>query len=143
MILEHNDAGALGVIVNRPLDEELGDELGEWRSFLTPPSTVFDGGPVEPMALIGIARRDVGWESVDLSVGPQFTVERLRVFRGYSGWGAGQLDNEIEQGAWMVFAANDEDLFTTVPGGMWRSVLRRQGGRTAWVADAPDDLSMN
>ena len=62
------------------------------------------------------------------------------MFRGYSGWGPGQLEGEIEAGAWLVLDPDPNDLFTGEPDELWRSVLRRQPGRLAWLADAPDDL---
>jgi putative transcriptional regulator len=46
-------------------------------------------------------------------------------------------------GAWMVFDARHDDIFTSDPTNLWRRVLRRQGGRTAWIANAPEDLSAN
>ena len=67
----------------------------------------------------------------------------LRVFRGYSGWGPEQLDDELAEGSWMVLAAELSDVFSPSPFNLWRTVVRRQGGRLAWVANAPDDLSAN
>src|SRR4029079_16642795 len=51
-VLEHNEDGALGVVLNRPLDDELVEGLDSWNDLLTPPSVLFEGGPVEPNALI-------------------------------------------------------------------------------------------
>jgi len=65
------------------------------------------------------------------------------VFRGYSGWGPEQLDDELAEGTWMVLPAELSDVFSPSPAALWRAVLRRQGGRLAWVANAPDDLSAN
>jgi putative transcriptional regulator len=65
------------------------------------------------------------------------------VFQGYSGWAPGQLDAELSVGAWMVLPAEPADVFGPSPETLWRDVLRRQGGRTAWLANAPDDLSAN
>jgi len=70
-------------------------------------------------------------------------ITKLRIFRGYAGWSPGQLDAEIDVGAWMVFDAEIDDVFTDQPDLLWRRVIRRQGGRLAWIADAPDDLSAN
>jgi putative transcriptional regulator len=67
----------------------------------------------------------------------------VRIFRGYAGWGPGQLEGEIESGAWLVLDAEPDDVFAAEPDELWRSVLRRQGGRLAWLASAPDDLSAN
>jgi putative transcriptional regulator len=87
-----------------------------------------------------------GLGSIDLTLDPSEVaagVLALRVFRGYSGWGPSQLDEELAVGAWMVFDARSDDVFTAEPDGLWRRVVARQGGRVAWLANAPDDLSTN
>ena len=165
-VLEHHDDGALGLVLNRPSPEELGDALRSWAAMQSDPSLVFVGGPVEPDALIAIARvreplptpTDEDDEdthlaplsgdlaSADLAADPDDVVDAisvLRVFRGYAGWGPGQLDGEIEAGAWLVLDPEPTDLFTDAPDDLWRIVLRRQPGRLAWLASAPDDLSAN
>jgi putative transcriptional regulator len=84
--------------------------------------------------------------SIDLGLDPTLITERvveLRVFRGYSGWGPGQLDHELGEGAWMVLPSERNDVFSPTPDDLWRAVIRRQGGRIAWIANAPDDLSTN
>jgi putative transcriptional regulator len=159
-VLEHSDEGALGVVINRPTDEHLDEPLDRWIDLQAPPGSVFDGGPVEPDALIALAhaRRPVEEPtpelspivglvvSADLSVDPALVapdVEAVRVFRGYAGWGPGQLEIEIEAGAWLVLDPVPGDLFTGEPDALWRDVLRRQGGRLSWLATVPDDLSAN
>lgn len=156
-VLEHTADGAVGVVLNRPLGEGLPDALERWEPYLSSPAELFSGGPVELDALIALARLEGpladAWSSVtddlgsvDLADDPLHVadrVERLRVFRGYSGWGPLQLDGELAEGMWIVLPAVDSDVFDTAPDTLWRRVLRRQGGRLAWVADAPDDLSTN
>lgn len=159
-MLEHHDEGALGVIINRPIGEELREPLDRWTDLQPTPQSVFLGGPVEPDALIALARTKQPLQeatdelapvagtiaSADLTADPAFvaaSVEAVRIFRGYAGWGPGQLENEIDAGAWLVLDAEPGDLFDAEPDVLWRTVLRRQGGRLAWLADAPDDLSAN
>lgn len=157
-MIEHNDQGAIGVVINRPTDEDTISGLERWFDRLTPPATVFSGGPVELDALIGLACGECtgesgGWAlsrngvgTVDLSMSPYEldpTPRHLRLFRGYSGWAPWQLDGELEAGAWIVLDALPSDPFSEQPDELWRSVLRRQGGRLAWIAQAPDDLSSN
>jgi putative transcriptional regulator len=159
-VLEHHGEGALGVVLNRPTDEALGEPLERWTDLLSEPATVFEGGPVELDALIALALAHQPLEgptdelspvagrvaSADLSTDPAFvagSVSQVRIFRGYAGWGPGQLDGEIEAGAWLVVDAEHDDVFAVAPGALWRTVLRRQGGRVAWLAEAPDDLSAN
>lgn len=143
LMLEHNDVGALGVVLNRPRPEGEIEGLEAWWDRLAPPAVVFSGGPVETDALIALAHTDGGWESLDLAGPPPDGVRDVRIFRGYSGWSPGQLEYEIDEGAWMVFDAVPGDLVSVRPHELWRVVLRRQGGRLAWIADAPDHLSLN
>jgi putative transcriptional regulator len=159
-MLEHHDEGAIGVVVNRPADEELIEPLDRWDDLQAAPGFVFLGGPVETDALIALAFAKApvteateelspvsGYvASADLTRDPALVaalVNSVRVFRGYAGWGPGQLEGEIEAGAWLVLDAEPQDVFAAAPDDLWRNVLRRQGGRLAWLAGAPDDLSAN
>jgi putative transcriptional regulator len=159
-VLEHRDDGALGVVINRPTDEALEAPLDRWADLQGAPGSIFLGGPVEPDALIALALANQPVTeasdelapvagrvaSADLTADPAFiagVVGSVRVFRGYAGWGPGQLEEEIESGAWLVLDAEPADVFAAEPDELWRTVLRRQGGRLAWLATAPDDLSAN
>jgi putative transcriptional regulator len=159
-VLEHHADGALGVVVNRPTDELLGEPLERWTDLQAMPAAVFDGGPVEPNALIALALAHEPLDeptdelapisgrvaSADLTTDPAFvaaSVTAVRIFRGYAGWGPGQLEGELEAGAWLLLDAIPDDIFDDHPDLLWRTVLRRQGGRLAWLANAPDDLSAN
>lgn len=156
-MMEHNADGAVGLVLNRPTEETSVDGLDRWMDLAVSPAVVFDGGPVQFDALIALAElrgpREGAWSailpdlgSVDLALDPDEVADditRLRVFRGYAGWASGQLDGELVAGAWMVFGAQRDDVFSESPEELWRDVLRRQPGRVAWVANAPDDLSMN
>lgn len=159
-MIEHSDDGAIGVVLNRPLTDGLDDPVNRWTDYLAEPSVLHDGGPVDPSAMIALARptahtpnevdgtiriTDDVW-SIDLSrdptlIAPHFSA--IRVFRGYAGWGEGQLESEIEAGAWIILDATTDDLFGDTPQGLWRTVLGRQPGRLGWLAEAPEDLSLN
>ncbi len=157
LIVEHDRDGAFGVVVNRPTDTKVADALGSWADVASTPAVVFRGGPVGLDQAIGLGMRDgatpgPGWAPllgglgcVDLGAGPGApTFQRLRVFVGSSGWGSGQLEREIEEGSWFVVDAEPEaDVFSALPARLWAEVLRRQPGRTAWFANAPEDLSAN
>ncbi len=119
---------------------------------------VFVGGPVSRSSVIALARlgRDLpagAWEPVlgtlgvlDLTGDPDEVgagVDDLRVFAGYAGWGSGQLEDEIGEGAWYVVDADPGDAFTSAPDGLWRTVLRRQGGDLAKVALVPAEPYLN
>lgn len=160
-VLEHNPAGAIGVVLNRSTPDDCPSSLVAWAPLLAEPRRLFSGGPVDRDAIIGVARVDdpgsTGWHlvastdggaigSVDLEGSPadlHGEIMAVRLFRGYSGWAPSQLDGELDARVWMVFDATADDVFTDDPDGLWRRVVRRQGGRVAWAADAPDDLSHN
>lgn len=156
LLLDHDEDGALGVVLNRASDVSLHEALTEWSQLAAQPAVVFGGGPVEPTAVVGLGRTvpgaaDPEWEErlgplrlVDLSTGPpDGEVEQVRVFAGYAGWGPGQLEAEIEQGAWVSVPAMPEDVFTGDPVGLWPRVLDRQPGRLRLLARFPEDPALN
>ena len=70
-------------------------------------------------------------------------IEQLRIFAGYAGWGPGQLEEEMELGAWWAIEAEPGDVFSDDPADLWKRVLRRQGGVLAIAAASPLDPSLN
>jgi putative transcriptional regulator len=151
LLLQHDEEGAVGVILNRPTEEPVERHLPEWTNHLEEPPVVFLGGPVEPSVAIGVARTDTpadaelpGVDLVDLGSDPAGQLDGgVRVFSGYAGWGAGQLEDELAEGAWLVLNAWAEDVFSEQPEDLWSQVLRRQGGRIAMLATFPFDPSLN
>ena len=159
LLVEHNEEGAAGVVLNRPSDMSLTDgPLSAWEDVAADPPLVFVGGPVQPAAAVCLGRArpeatpegfepvldrlgviDIGREIAELRP----ALDRIRVFAGYAGWGPGQLEGEIKEGAWYVLDADPEDALCPQPGGLWRFVLKRQGGQLALVANFPADPTMN
>ena len=146
LVLEHGDEGAVGLVLNRPTETVIDEPLPEWRPLAADPPVVFSGGPVSQTAAIALALESDGViGTVDLTLDPVEIgdVEAVRVFAGYAGWGPGQLEDEIDEGAWVVVDAEPGDAMAADPEDMWSRVLRRQGGTTAWLAACPPDPSMN
>ena len=159
LVVEHNVEGAAGVVLNRPSDTSLVESpLDAWEEVAADPPLVFVGGPVSPGAAVCLARATPhaephGWQPVIgglgvLDLGRDLSdvrsdLDRVRVFAGYAGWGSGQLEHEIAEGAWYVLDADPEDALSSQPGGLWRFVLKRQGGKLALVANFPADPNMN
>ncbi|GGL89841.1 MULTISPECIES: YqgE/AlgH family protein [Micromonospora] len=159
MLVAHEPGGALGVVLNRATEVPVADVLGAWSDLARHPAVLFEGGPVQPDSAICLARlrnpvrRLRGFHQVagaigtiDLSVDPdrlRENVAGIRVFAGYSGWGAGQLEQEIEEGSWFVLDALPGDAFVDRPDDLWPMVLRRQGGMMAAVAHFPPDVALN
>ncbi|WP_205705958.1 YqgE/AlgH family protein [Kineococcus indalonis] len=164
LVLNHDEDGALGVVVNRPLEVDVDAVLPGWQPFATAPGKLFQGGPVALDSALGLVavpgdrpdprgvRRvfaSVGLGSVglvDLDTPPEAVVDELaglRIFAGYAGWGAGQLEAEIAEDSWFVLPAEARDAFSDDPERLWADVLRRQGGDLALVASFPADVTMN
>ncbi len=158
LLLEHGAEGALGLVLNRPSGVVVDEPLPEWARWSQAPEVVFVGGPVSRNAVIGLARAsgdlpDAAFEQVlgpvgvlDLTRDPDELgagLGAVRVFAGYAGWGSEQLEDEIDEGAWYVVAAEPGDAFTPEPEHLWKQVLARQPGDLARVALVPDDPSVN
>ena len=157
LVTEHSDAGAMGVVLNRPSPALVGDavpELAEAAGGDECP--VYLGGPVQTEALIVLADfrdreaaaaivvADVGLVSADSETSELADItRRARVFAGYAGWGPGQLEGEVEEDAWIVEPPVPAELFATDSDGLWRAVLERKGGRFALLARMPLDPSLN
>jgi putative transcriptional regulator len=83
---------------------------------------------------------------VDLEAPPELLASALgslRIFAGYAGWGPGQLEDELVEGAWYVVESEPGDVSSPSPERLWREVLRRQRNELAMVATYPDDPSLN
>lgn len=158
LVIEHTPEGALGVVLNRPTDLQVATVLDEWISLAADPPVLYVGGPVEQNGVIALGRRGGrsephGWMQVvddlgtiDLRSEPyeiQPDLVAIRFYAGYSGWGPGQLESELDQNAWLVVDATVDDVFAPDPEEMWRAVLRRQGGKLARLANFPPHPSMN
>jgi putative transcriptional regulator len=159
LLLDHDEDGALGVVLNRPSPVPVGEVLPGWDEVLAGPGVIFQGGPVATDSALAVAGLTPGSEDpvgfrrlfdatgiVDLDAPSEIlapALNRMRVFAGYAGWGAEQLAAEIEEGSWYVLPAEPADLFGPQPQELWSRVLRRQPGELAWVSTRPLDPGMN
>lgn len=164
LLLDHDAQGSLGVVLNRPTPVGVGDVLQPWAALAGKPQVVFQGGPVSLDSALGLAvvpggpragedTELLGWRRVhgaiglvDLEAPPELLAAELgslRIFAGYSGWGPGQLEKELDEGAWYVVESEPGDVSSPAPQTLWRSVLRRQRSELAMVATYPDDPSLN
>jgi len=140
-LLEHELGGSLGVVINRPTQIEVARALPDWAWAVGPPPVVFSGGPVEATSALGLARTSLeAVVTVDLTAQPSSLrdgVETARIYVGYSGWGAGQVDQELAAGAWFAVDAEPTDLFTPEPENLWGAILRREAARNALAGRNP------
>jgi putative transcriptional regulator len=159
LLLDVNDEGALGVVLNRPTPVPVSSVLEGWGPVVAEPEVLFQGGPVsiEGALAVGLLRSSddtpVGFREVSGQLGivdldtpvelVDGTLAGLRIFAGYAGWGAAQLEDEIDEGSWYVVPSTPLDAFRDDPGQLRREVLRRQPGELAWNSTRPVDPDLN
>ncbi|GAA4388203.1 YqgE/AlgH family protein [Tsukamurella soli] len=160
-MIEHNDSGSLGVVLNRPSESSVQSVLPRWHDLAAKPKAVFVGGPVNQTAALclGVVKAglDVGGIAglqpvagrvvlVDLDADADMMDELLdgvRIFAGYSGWGMGQLEDELARDDWITCASHHADVLVPPRVDLWGRVLRRQPMPVALLATHPLDLSLN
>ena len=157
----HSEAGAMGIVLNRPSD---GDRRrGGARSSSRPPASsrpVYVGGPVQPNAIVFLAEfldpspagllvlGRIGFPAPEADIDElSDAIARRRVFAGYAGWGEGQLDEELDNGDWIAHPAEPDDVFTEDPEELWAQGARPQGRRLradgADAAGPADELRLS
>jgi putative transcriptional regulator len=160
-VVEHNDGGTLGVVLNRPSEMAVHNVLPQWSDLVAKPKTMFIGGPVKRDSALCLGTLRVGVDPdgmtglrhvsgrivmIDLDADPQLiatAVEGVRIFAGYSGWTIGQLEGEIERDDWIVLSALPSDVLVQPRVDLWSRALRRQPMPLPLLASHPIDLSRN
>jgi putative transcriptional regulator len=158
LMVEHSDEGALGLVLNRPTDVDVVEALPAWRSLVADPPVLFVGGPVEGQSGWCLARlrpgvHQSGFVSIlghlgllELDLDPAELagpVLAARIYAGYSGWGPGQLEQELAEGTWFVLDADPADPFLPDGEQLWQRILARQTGSLARLSLFPPDPSLN
>ena len=143
------------MVLNRTSETPVDEAVPELAVLVDGMGDVHVGGPVQPSAIVVLADFEeppdddalvvdsVGFLPAEVepdSLGP---LRRARVYVGYAGWGPGQLDDELDEGSWIVEPALAEDVFTEDPEDLWSAVLRRKGGPFRVLAAMPPDPSRN
>jgi putative transcriptional regulator len=155
LMTEHSDEGAMGIVLNRPAEARARELLPALEE-IAGDDPLFVGGPVQPQAVVLLAEfsdtekaawlvvADVGLASADADVEELApAVRRGRFYAGYSGWGPGQLEAEMEQDSWIVEPPIPRELFPDDPETLWNDVLARKGGQYALISRMPVDPSLN
>jgi putative transcriptional regulator len=147
LLVTLNKDGAMGLVLNRPTDIPLSQAFKDYDTDRGGDGPVYIGGPVSPGGVLALVRSTSAPPDCERIVGDVFFVStaaplekaltsgagpgRLRVFSGYSGWGAGQLDREILTGSWHVFEADPSLVFDSKPDSLWDRFIRRTELRIA------------
>lgn len=155
LVGHHDDGGAVGVVLNRPLEVAVDEAVPALAGLVAPGDLLFEGGPVEPEAAVVIAEfedpskaellafENVGFLPDERDPQDLGGLGRARVFSGYSGWGPGQLEDEMAEDAWLVAPARPEDVFGDEPERLWERVVARLGPGFAMLRTMPFDPSAN
>jgi putative transcriptional regulator len=155
LIGAHDARGAVGVILNRPLDFTVQDAIPTLAALVRSGEAVYEGGPIETNQAVVLVEAvneallnvpvfgSVGFVTGDVPLEVGTAVRRARVFLGHAGWGPDQLEDELAAGAWVVESALVEDVFTTAPRTLWRRLLERKGPPFDAAARIPFDPRVN
>ena len=159
LITEHTEEGAMGLVLNRTADVTVDEAVPDLALYADDDDEpLYIGGPVQANAVIILAEfsdpsvspaivleDDIGFVPADAEDHEEIAVDcrRSRVFAGHSGWGAGQLEAELAEKAWIIEPARREDVFGTHPDDLWAAVMRRKGGQFRLLATMPEDPALN
>ena len=155
LIGHHDEEGAVGVVLNRPLGVPVDAAVPPLSDLVAAGEELFEGGPVQPDAAVVIAEFTdpsraslvafgaVGFLPDEMDTDDRDAIVRARIFAGYSGWGPGQLEDELAEDAWLVTEATEADVFTPEPERLWERVVRRLGPGYALLQTMPIDPSAN
>jgi putative transcriptional regulator len=157
LLCDHNEEGSFGFVLNKPSILKVSEVMEE---ALNLDEVVYVGGPVQQDTLHFIHRNinienangileGISWggsfESLVLLMQThQISQANIRFFLGYSGWGPGQLEKELEEDSWIVCDyVSDKFLFETEPTLMWKKALESMGGRFSVYSNYPTDPRLN
>jgi len=137
LLLEHDDTGAIGIILNRDSGLPLDEILPEAAAYVVDPPHVFLGGPVSTETALALAKapsdsflRPAALGTIGLvdPLSPPSGVSAMRIFAGYAGWDPGQLEAEIDEQAWWATLADVQAIFGDTTN-LWRETIRSAPGR--------------
>ncbi len=159
LLCEHGPEGALGVVVNRPTEMNIAEVLPQVPVLEGQGHRVYAGGPVQKNSLLVLYRLNEEIEDAHPVLdgvylgGSMETLERIlelpsehesfRAYMGYSGWGPGQLETEMESGSWLTMPARSQLVFDEDATQLWGEVIRNFGEEYQVYAHMPLDPNMN
>lgn len=155
LIGHHDDDGAVGVVLNRPLGTTVAEAAPPLSPLVPDGETLFQGGPVQPEAAVvladfedptraGVLALDsIGFLPEEADADSLGGLRRARVFAGYAGWGAGQLEAELDEDSWHAIPALPGDVFTSRPDRLWAAAVGRLGPAFRLLRTMPLDPQMN
>ena len=158
ILCEHSSNGSFGIVVNKPIDIEIPEEILNTKEIVNPQIQLHAGGNLQPNQMMLLHSSDQHPENtlklcdnVYLGGDLQFLQEAntetngpsVRLCFGYCGWGPGQLEREFLSGLWFPYPGSTSYVFDPNPAKLWRRILCDMGGKYATLSMIPDDLSLN
>jgi putative transcriptional regulator len=154
LVAHHDEDGAMGLVLSRPSTVAAAEAVPALADLPGADDPVFVGGPVQPEAFMVLAEfDDIAQAAAPIMNGLGFmpadaepedlAIRRLRLFAGYSGWGGGQLEAELQEDSWIVVDGVADDAFADDPDELWRVVLHRKGGAFSLMENMPFDPGLN
>ena len=158
LVCEHNASGSFGILINKPMDVDLPEDVLNLSSISNPRVQIRAGGPVQTNQMMLLHTNPdpsqqvlTICEGVYLGGNLQFLQEMLldengpyiHLCFGYAGWTPGQLEREFLDGSWMIHSGSVEYIFKTPYEQLWRQLLLDMGGKYASLSMVPEDLSVN
>ena len=156
LLCEHGSDGSLGLVVNRPMDVEVSTLIENFPD-LVDAGRVHSGGPVNQSGVLILCQREAETQSqgilkdvflvTDLAElekpGESESNKNVRCYLGYAGWAPGQLETEMQAGAWRLVPGDSRLIFNADPAAVWREMMHQMGKEWAIYASMPPDLSSN
>ena len=157
LICQHDSEGAFGLILNRSAGAKVGEAVVANLPGVVKDQTLYIGGPVQP-AVLSFLHSDTFvphanvmlnlnlGHSMDslMDLGESYSgTQKLRLFAGYAGWSAGQLEQEMARKDWLVHPASLELVFHPEPDKLWKNILDAKGSKYRLLSQSPEDLSWN
>lgn len=156
LVIDHNENGAFGLILNKKNSEM----SNRFRSFFDFKIDLYDGGPVENDKIFLIVKGKKVTEQyteitnefyltedieriINAVLQNEISIQDIKIFSGYSGWSASQLEEEIQRKVWTVVDVYNLDYTLPNDQTLWKSIMQNLGGEYLLWANAPEDISLN
>ena len=153
LLSSHDAEGAMGVVLNRPMNRQLGELNVDFAVGPLAGVPVYNGGPVSTDQLLLVSwqwLKTEGAFQLHFGLDPEKAMEEIgnphltvRAFFGYAGWGKGQLDNEMRRDTWIAAPLDGELLDQANGVELWRSLIGSVDPDLKFLAGEPDDPSVN
>ena len=150
LLLSYDDAGAAGLVVNRPTDVKASELFSGESPLSAYDGTIYWGGPVQMDTLLALSNTDRPPDGAEKILDSVYVVPfsedviaapGVRLFIGYTGWAAGQLDSELARGSWQLVPASGDGVFSKDPAGLWKRLLPRETYRAGLLPHRDSTLA--